>query len=641
MLTALRNNAQSWIIKVLLGIIVVTFIISFGVGTFTNPKEVLVEVGNQEILVTEYMRQYQEELDRLRQRFPDNAEALAAQLNLRQQVLDRMVNRHLLLTAAAQRGLVVNEDEVRDAVASQQAFQLNGQFDFSTYRQILAQNSLAPAEYEQRVRDDLLLTKYQRNQIAGVIVGKAEVEQRYRIENEKAEVDYVYIDPAKVTLPRPPTQAELKAYYDAHPEQFTQPAQFKLRFLVLTLGSLEDDVAMQDRAVERYYERNVEREFTTPQKVRASHILKKLPKNASLDQVAAARKALEAVLAKARSGEDFAKLAKANSEDIGAAKGGDLGYFTHEDMVPAFADAAFSLPVGGISNIVESPFGLHIIKVTGIEPGSRKPLEAVRKDIAAKLRSQRAERTLELELERLPGQIRSDGIEAVAKSLKVKLEATPYFDDKGVLQALGSAAPLYAQISKHRKGEVGVWRRNPVQGHVFYEIQDKKDAYVLPIEAAKTPLLQASETQQRRDRAIAVAKEAYQKLQDGQKLETFAKSLGLPVHTVAFTVVDPSVEGIGVNREFQRAAFGLTQAKPHALNIKDEKAYLIRFKRRFLPDPAQEAQKKQQIADQMENTLRDYVLTAEIEALRSRVKVDVLAPEYLASNAVPPPRRTY
>jgi peptidyl-prolyl cis-trans isomerase D len=643
MLTTLRNHAQSWLIKVVLGIIVITFVISFGIGTFTNPKEVLVKIGNREILVSEYMRQYQEELDRLRQRFPDNAETLAAQLNLRQQVLDRMVNRHLLLTAAAEQGLMVNQDEVKEAVTGQSAFQLNGHFDFTTYRQILAQNNLSPAEFESRMHDDLLLGKYQRNQIAGVIVGKAEIEQRYRIENERAEVDYVYADPARVRLPRPPSADELKAYYEAHPDAFTQPAQFKLSYFVLALGNLEEDVEVRDRAVERYYERNAEREFTTPMRVRASHILKRLPKDASPEQVAQASQALGAVLAKVRAGEDFAKLAKANSEDPSAAKGGDLGLFSRDDMEPTFADAAFSLPKGGISDIVRSPFGLHIIKVTDIQPGSRKSLDDVRAEIAAKLRTQRAERKLELELERLPDRLRKDGVEAVAKSFGVPLRNTPLFDDKGVLEGLGSAGPLYTQISKRRKGDVGVWRRNPEQGHVFYQIEDKKDAFVPPLESIKARVVAATQEQQRREGAIALAKDAFQKLQDGAKLESFAKETRLPVKTVSFTVVDPSIEGIGVNHEFQRAAFGLTAAQPYALNIKDEKAYLIRFRRRFLPEPDKSSQSRQQVADRMENALREYVLSTEIERLRAQVKVDVLAPEYLASNsaAPAPSRRAY
>ena len=643
MLTTLRNHAQSWLIKVVLGIIVITFVISFGVGTFTNPKEVLVKIGSHEILVSEYMRRYQEDLDQLRKRFPDNAEALAAQLNLRQQVMDRMVNRYLMLTAAAEQGLMVNEDEVKDAVTSQPAFQLDGHFDFNTYRQILAQNNLTPAQFEFRMREDLLLNKYQRNQIAGVIVGKAEVEQRYRIENERAEVDYVFVDPARVKLPRAPNDAELKAYYEAHPDEFTQPAQFKLSYFVLGLSNLEEEVQVRDRAVERYYERNAEREFTTPKRVRASHILKRLPKDASEEQVAKAHKALEAVLAKARAGEDFAKLAKANSEDPSAAKGGDLGLFSHDDMESTFADTAFALPKGGISDIVRTPFGLDIIKVTDIQPGQRKALDDVRAEIAAKLRTQRAEHKLELELERVPDRLRRDGMDAVAKSFNVPLRTTPFFDGKGILQGLGSAGPLYAQISKRRQGDVGVWRRNPEQGHVFYRIEEKKDAFVPPLDAIKARVSAATQEQQRRERATALAKETFQKLQDGQKLEAFAKSYGLPVKTVSFTIVDSSIEGIGVNREFQRASFGLTTQKPYALNIKDEKAYLIRLKRRFLPPADQASQAKQQLANRIESALRDYVLNTEIERLRSQVKVDVLAPEYLASNstAPAPARRTY
>ena len=641
MLTMLRNNAQSWIIKVLLGIIVVTFVISFGVGTFTNPKEVLVEVGNDEIMVSDYVRQYQQELERLRQRFPDNAETLAAQLNLRQQVLDRMVNRHLLLTAAQRERLIVSEEEIKDAVTREPAFLTDDRFDFETYRLVLAQNGLTPAEYEVRLRDDLMIAKYQRNQLAGMVVSKPEIEQRYRIENEQVEVDYVHVDPARMKPAAAPGEAALKAYYEAHPEEFTVPARFRLNYFVLSLEALEEELNVRDRAVERYYERNLEREFTTPKRLRASHILKRLANDATADQVAQARGELQAVLAKARGGEDFAALARQHSQDFSADKGGDLGFFTRDEMVPAFADAAFALPQGGISDIVRSPFGLHLIKVTAIEPGSRKELEQVRAEIAAKLRTQRAERKLELELERLPGRLRQDGVESVAKSLGQTVQATPLFDAEAVLAGLGSAAPLYAQVGSRRKGDTGVWRRNPVQGHVFYQVAERQEPTVPPLEAVKAQVAQAVRAQQQRERAVELAKEGFQQLQDGQSLETLARAHGLSVQSVSFAVVDPSIEGIGVNPEFQRAAFGLSAEKPYALNIKDEKAYLLRFKRRYLPAGEQEAKKRAEVAQELQRTLREYVLAAEVARLRSQVKVDVLAPEYLASSSSPPvPTRT-
>jgi peptidyl-prolyl cis-trans isomerase D len=643
MLTTLRNNAQSWIIKVLLGVIVLTFIISFGIGTFSNPKEVLVDVGGKEILVTEYMRQYQEQLDQLRQRFPDNADALAAQINLRQKVMDQMVDRYLLLTAARQAGLMVTDAEVRDAVTHTEAFQVDGRFDFPTYREILAQNNMTPAEYEGRLHDDLLLAKYQRNRVAGLVVSKVEVAQRYRIENEHAEVDYVYVDPARVKLGRAPSEAELKAYYQAHPDQFTQEAQFKLRYFVLPLSALEADANIRDRAVERYYERNVDKEFSIPKQVRASHILIRLPKDASPAQVSAAMDTMQAVLAKARKGEAFAKLAKQYSQDPSAAKGGDLGFFTRDQMVAEFADAAFALPKGGLSDIVRSPFGLHIIKVTDIKPGARKPLAEVRKDIEAKLRSEQAERRLTQMQASLPDRLRTEGIEPVAKSLGQSVQSTPMFDSKAVLPALGSAGPLYALISRRHQGDTGVWKRNPVQGHVFYQIAERKEAYLQPLEAVKAQVVAATQAEQRRQRAVALAKEAYQKLQDGGSLEAFARSLGLKVQSASFSVVDPSIEGVGVNHEFQRAAFGLSKDKPYALNIKDDKAFLLRFKRRYFPDPKDEDKLKAQIAQRMHTALQQYVLTQEIQRLRSQVKVDVLAPEYLAASGAPaaPQRRAY
>lgn len=631
MLTTLRNNAQSWMVKALLGVICITFVISFGIGTFSNPKEVLVKVGDKEILVTDFMHEYNQQLEQLRRRFPKTADQLADQLNLRKQVMDTMVNRYLMLTAAHNAGLMVTKDQVRDRVMSTPAFQRGGRFDFATYRQVLAQNDLTPTQYESDLHADLLLQQFQRNQVAGLIVSQPEIDQRYRIENEQTQVNFVYVDPARLHLPRAPTQAELKAYYKAHPDEFTQPAQFKLQYFVLPLSALEKGVNVRERAVQRYYERNIA-QYSTPKQVRASHILRRLPKNASVKQVVAARQLLDSVLAKAKAGADFAKLAKKYSQDPSAANGGDLGFFTKDEMVSAVSDAAFSLPKGGISGIVRSPFGLHIIKVTAIKPGTRKPLAAVKDQIEHELRATVAQRRLKQDLATVPERLRNEGLEAVAKSFGQPVQTTPLFDEHGVLPGLGSAAPLYAQIHNRHRGDVGVWHRNPVQGDVFYRVQERKSAFLLPMEKVHSQLVQATETKQQHDQAIALAKDTLPKLRDGKSLAAFAKRHGLKVQSASFTVVDSSIPGVGVNHPFQRAAFGLTKDKPYALNIKDDKAYLIQFKRRFIPDAKDEKEKKAQIAQRMADTLQKFVLSQEVQHLRSQVKVDVRAPEYLASS---------
>lgn len=633
MLTTLRNSAQSWLIKLLLGLIVITFIISFGIGTFSSRKEVLVKVGSEEILVNQFLRQYQEQLDQLRQRFPKNADALAKQLNLREQVMNRLVNRQLLLDEAQRQGLRVSQAELRDAIRSQAAFQVNHHFDFRTYRTILQQNNLTPPEYESRVHNDLLMGKLQRNLLAGVIVNSNEVNQRYQIENQRVEVSYLFVDPARFPLAKPPTLKAQKAFYQKHQDQFTQPDQFKVRYFILTLGDLEKTSTVPPRAVQRYYERNLDTEFTTPRRVRASHILKRLPKDASPKAVQKARKELQGVLAQARAGKDFAALAKKYSDDMTRSKGGDLGWFSRDEMVAAFSDAAFALKKGQISNIVRTPFGLDIIKLTGDQPRKVKPLEAVKPEIVAKLRTERAQRRLGQDVQRLPTQIEQQGLDAVAKELGLQATSSPWFDGAQVLPGLGSTAPLYDQVKRRRRNAVGVWRRNPVQGDVFYQVQDKKAAFVKPFDTVQKDVAKLTAAEQRREAALAEAKAVYPKLKSPSDFRAFARRRGLTPKTVSFTAVDNSIEGLGINRDFQRAAFGLTAKAPFALSIKDNQAYLLEFKRRYYAEPDKAEELKKKIAASMEETLRKYVLDAEINRLRNKVQIKVLAPQYLASTS--------
>ncbi|MBI3992714.1 MAG: SurA N-terminal domain-containing protein, partial [Candidatus Lambdaproteobacteria bacterium] len=485
MITFLRRHAQSWFIKILLSIIVVTFIISFGIGTFSNPKEVLVKIGRHEVLVQEYMDAYQRELERLKERFPGNAEELAKQINLRRQVYENLVNRRLILLSAPGRGLIATDTEVRAAVRSQPGFQAGGRFDANVYATVLRQNGMTPFIYEGRVREDLVVQKFQRNLFAGVVVGEPEVERRFRINNEKVSVDYVYVDPARFVRTATVSDDELKTYYDAHQEQFRQPLQYKLRFFVLGTRTLLPQVELRERAVERFYERNRDTRFTKLGRVRARHILKKFPADGTPEQEQAITRDLAGLRAQTMSGADFGGLARKHSEDASAAKGGDLGFFEHDEMLPGFADAAFAMEPGQISDVVRTQFGFHLIQVLEREPKVVRPLEAVRAEIEADLKNERAERKLDLEAERAPQRMEKDGIEAAAKEFGAALQSTDWFDGTGELPGIGSAAALYGQLRNAAVGHAGVLRRNPVQGHVFFQVAERKDAFVKPLEAVR------------------------------------------------------------------------------------------------------------------------------------------------------------
>lgn len=638
MIINLRKFAESWAARVLLGIIVLTFVISFGYGTFTASKEVVAKVGSHEILATQFNRAYQEQLDTLRQRFPDNADVLAQQLNLRERVLEELINRRLLLDAARDMGFRVSEQELRDAIAALPGFQVGGKFDFETYQAILRQNGLTPEAFEERKREDLLVQKAQRALVAGVIVSPAEVAQRYRIEAEAVEVEYVYVDPSRFGKAVKVDPEAVQAYYEKNRQDFLQQPQYMLRYFVLTLGQMEKDAEVQPRMVERYYERHLETEFTTPKRVRASQILKRLPSTATDADVAARRKELETVLAAARSGQDFAALARKHSDDK-AAKDGDLGWFRKEEMPAEVAEAAFALKAGEVSGIVRSPFGLHILKVTAIEPEVKKPLDAVRKQIEDKLRAERAERKLDLEAERLPARIAKESLEAVAGELKVTVAQTPWFDGTRPLPGIGASAELYGRVKGRRAGETGVLKRNPVQGHIFFQVAEVKEAYTRPLAEVRAQVEERVAEAQRREAALAAAKAVFPTLKSPGDLAQYAKREGFPVKTTTVTATRPNIPEVGANREFQQAAFRLTPAQPYALSIRNNHAHLLRFKRRYFPKPEQERETKDRLALQLEQEWKQYFLEASLRHLREKSGVKILVPELLGTPQDTAPRK--
>ena len=677
MLTQLRNSAKSWIIKLLLGLIMVTFVISFGVGSINNPKEVLVEVDSHEILVSQFQREYRDAENRLGRLYRINADqipALARQLNLRRQVMDRMVDRYLILKAARKEGWRVSDQEVETTIRKDKSFHIENRFDYAQYTQILAQGNYTPDQYEELLKNDLLEQKRLRNLVAGIVLGDKEVHQRYRLENQRVEVDYFRVNPEKFQPPGEIGDVEIKAYHKKNPKLFTEKPRFRVRFFVLGLSHLEKGLKVRKRAVTRYFERNKDTEFSTPKQVRISQIMMRMTKGgdqntskdgapkddaakggaakdgAAKDSAAkddagnikekareeAIRAKMDKVLARARAGEDFAGLARKFSEDLTGKKGGDLGFFNKDDMLPWFSEVAFSLAKNGISNVVQSPSGLHILKVTDVKPGKKQTLAEVRGKIEDFIRAKRAENKLKLEVERTPSKIQTEGFDKVAASLQLQPADSEEFGPGGVVKGLGSINRLYNQIRKARKGDTGVLRRNPVLGHVFYEVTEKKNAYVKPLKTVRSQVAEILRKKGRRKAALSMAKSTVKSMKNAAAFSAFAGKHSFPIKTVSFTVVDNSIAGLGVNPDFLRSAFKLTAEKPFALNIKDEQAYLMRFKRRFFQRPKREAEIKKRIRRQLEDTYRQYVIDTETKRLRSKAKIDLLIPELVEINPLPP-----
>ena len=325
MIQELREYSNSIFFKILLGVIAITFVLSFGVGGFFGDrKEVIATVNDNEILLREYREAYQNRIQALRQQFGESADQIAEQINLRQQVFEQLIDRYLLLSEAADMNLMTTDLELQDYIRNQPFFQKNGQFDYATYETVLSQNRIVRHEYENSLRADILLTKKQQLIGAGLVINDREVEQAYRRDFEKIEVDYVYFDPQVFIDQTNADESELRQYHLENPDQFKTLNQFRMEYFTLSTDDFKNNVNVREREIRRYFKK-YEDNFVIPAEIKARHILFKLAPDASEELLQEKRQQLGKLLDQINGGASFEEFAIIHTEDGTATEGGDLG----------------------------------------------------------------------------------------------------------------------------------------------------------------------------------------------------------------------------------------------------------------------------------------------------------------------------
>ncbi|MEZ4551945.1 MAG: SurA N-terminal domain-containing protein, partial [Desulfobacterales bacterium] len=389
MLNAMRQSAGSWIIKVLLGIIVVAFTF-MGVGSFNARQNAKVATVNGDIIdITQYQRAYYNVLENLRARFGNQLnDEMIKMFNVRQQALDGLIETTLLHQTAKQIGLRVPDAELAQSIAQIPAFQQNGAFDPQRYKILLSQNRLTPESFEAMQKEAMMMDRLRFMVTKSAKVSDNEIRQWYEWENTSVDIDYAVFKAADfkdIEL----TDQMLQEYYDAHKEEYKTQPKLQARYVKFDPESYKSAAVVSSDEIQQYYDEHLE-EFKQPETVSARHILFKVPQDADAETNETARQKAAAVMEKARAGEDFAELAKTYSEGPSKDNGGQLGEFKREDMVKPFSDAAFAMAAGDISEPVKTQFGWHIIKVESHNPASTLALEDATGQITEKLADRKA-----------------------------------------------------------------------------------------------------------------------------------------------------------------------------------------------------------------------------------------------------------
>ncbi len=428
MLETIRNHAQGWIAKIILLFIALTFAVwgvnwYFEGGGRTQPA---VSIDGEAVSQQEF-------LDALRQQ-RDAMGRGADEGQLRQRVLEQLINTRLLTSAGLRAGMQVTDAQVSAFLASLEPFQEDGRFSQQRLDAWLRSRGITQAYFNQMLRQDLMLQKVQTAYGEGAVVPHGSAAHLGRLLAQRREVQERVFDMNQYLAGIRIEEAAVKAEYDANRQDYSTPAMVRVQYLLLSPETLASRVEVNDAALRQYYEANQAR-FQEPEQRRAHHILIRTGPGMDLKAKQAARERAEKLLQELRlNPARFEALAREHSQDPGSAeRGGDLGAFTREMMVKPFADTVFGMQPGEIRGPVETEFGYHIIRLDGIVPGSKLGFEVVKEEIAAELRQQEAQRHFAEVADRFGNLVyeQPDSLEPAAKELGLTLQESGWISKSG------------------------------------------------------------------------------------------------------------------------------------------------------------------------------------------------------------------
>lgn len=491
------------VMQFLLFILIVPSFVLFGVEGYNRMSDqgpVVATVDGREITQSEWDNAHRTEVDRLRQQMPTLDGKLLDSPAARYGTLERLVRERVLLAAAEKAHLVVSDQRVaRELHGNELIASLrgpDGTLDMERYRQLLAQQGMSPEMFENSVRTELATRQVVAALTQTTIVPPAVAAVSLGSYFERREAQVAQFTPAEYLAKVQPTEAEIEAYYKEHPAQFQAPEQASVEYAVLDLAAIQGDVAIPEQDLRTYFEQNAGRLPGAQQEQRrASHILIAVPLGAPAADKEKARARAEELLAEVRKNPDsFAEVAKKNSQDPGsAAQGGDLDFFTRGAMTKAFEDAVFALPAkGDISDVVETEFGFHIIRLTDLKAAKTRTFEEVRPELEAQLRREQAQRKYAEAADTFSNGVyeQSDSLKPVAEKLKLQVKTatgvtrTPQPGATGPLANPKFLEALFSADAVERKRNTEALEIGPNQ-MVSGRITQYTPAHTRPLEEVK------------------------------------------------------------------------------------------------------------------------------------------------------------
>jgi peptidyl-prolyl cis-trans isomerase D len=484
-----------------------------------------------------------------------------------QRAAENLISEKVLLVEAQRMGFKATDDDLREYMRHGQLGQIlfpNGVFiGQQQYEDFVSRNNLTVPQFEELVKQEILMNKLRDLVASSATVTDAEVRKQFEKQNTKVKFDYAVIKKDDILKSLHPADNELKAFYDRNKNTYVNsiPEKRQLKYVVIDNARMLAQTQVSPDDLKSYYDQHRD-QYLVPEQVNVRHILIKTPlpgPDGKVDPKAVdgVRAKAQDVLKQVKAGGNFSDLAKKFSEDPGSAKnGGSLGWIGKGRTVPEFEKAAFSLPKGGTSDLVQSSYGFHIIHVDDKQDSHVKTLDEVKAQIEPLLKQQKAAQASQQETDQLLADARSTSLEKAAAKKGLQVITTDFVDSKALLPGIGSdpqfMSTVFSQNQNAPPDEAQVH-----QGYAIYQVTVIKPPSTPTFEEARSRV----EQEFKNERAAQLLSQKTQELSDRAKadhdLKKAAKELSAAYKSSDFVPPDGQVPDIGSMTGSASVAFTL------------------------------------------------------------------------------------
>ena len=627
MLDRMRRH-KGWL-KWSLALVVLTFVVFYipdflTTTTGASPNETIADVEGEAITVGSFTRRYNAQVQAYRNAYGGQMnDQLLKQLGIDRQILQQLIDEEAMVAESRKQGITVSDVEIRERILALPGFQESGKFvGEQRYRQILQiQNPpLTTTEFENSLRRALMIEKLRTALTGWMSVNDTDVVAEFRKRNEKVKLDVVPVTAEAFKSQVTVTDAELVPFFEKAKDKYRIGEKRKIKYAQVNVEQVRGTITVPEAEIAAFYQQNLS-QYQTPAQVRASHILFKLEGKDEKGVQALAADVLKKATAP---GADFAALAKQYSEDdSNNQNGGDLDYFGRGRMVAEFEQAAFGMKAGEISNLVETAFGFHIIKVVDNKSDQTRPLAEVRTELEDQLKWQKAQAEAERLAKSLEATTKTPAdLDKVAKERSLAVVETGLVASDEPIQGVGAQSEISGRVFGMKDGEVTPAMR-VATGWVFATVTGRQDSYLPQLAEVKAKVAddvrQEKAAEMAKQRATAIATE----LKNAKDFAAAAKRAGLEVKTTELVARGTAIPDLGISEAVDVAAFALPPGGVSDAISTATGTAVIRVVEKVGVTDTEVESGKDVLRDELVNGRRDKFFGAYMQKAKSGLKINI------------------